>query len=100
MARVLGPVQVAIHNNMRISDIDKFNYWKGCLKGESLSAVSGLTLSSENYEEAVGIVDLLQVSLLRAERGRGGERDLLNLTGFQSYYKFRGKIKRGGVNCS
>ena len=48
--------QVAIHNNMRISDIDKFNYLKGCLKGESLSAVSGLTLSSENYEEAVGIL--------------------------------------------
>ena len=41
---------------MRISDIDKFNYLKGCLKGESLSAVSGLTLSSENYEEAVGIL--------------------------------------------
>ena len=41
---------------MRISNIDKFNYLKGCLKGESLSAVSGLTLSSENYEEAVGIL--------------------------------------------
>ena len=41
---------------MRISDVDKFNYLKGCLKGESLSAVSGLTLSSENYEKAVGIL--------------------------------------------
>ena len=48
--------QVAIHNNMRVSDIDRFNYLKGCLKGESLSAVSGLTLSSENYKEAVGIL--------------------------------------------
>ena len=48
--------QVAIPNNMCISDIDKFNYLKGFLKGESLSAVSGLTLSSENYEEAVGIL--------------------------------------------
>ena len=54
MARVLGPVP---SNNPRyISDIDKFHYLKGCLKGESLSAVSGSTLSSENYEEAVGIL--------------------------------------------
>ena len=48
--------QVAIHNNTRISDIDKFNYLKGCLKGESLSVVSGLSLSSDNYQEAVGIL--------------------------------------------
>ena len=48
--------QIAIHK-MRISAMDKFNYLKGCLKGESLSAVSGLTLSSENYKEAVGILN-------------------------------------------
>ena len=40
--------QVAIDNKNNISDIDKFNYLKGCLKGEALSAVSGLTLNSEN----------------------------------------------------
>jgi hypothetical protein len=48
--------QVAIHSNTRISDIDKFNYLKGCLKGESLSGVSGLTLNSENYQEAIEIL--------------------------------------------
>ena len=48
--------QVAIHNNMRISDIDKFNYLKRCLRGESLSAVSGLTLNSDNYKEEVDIL--------------------------------------------
>ena len=29
-----------------------------------------------------------------ARMGNGGERDLLNLTGFQSYYKFRAKNKK------
>ena len=38
-------------------------------------------------------VDLFKVSL--SERGRGGEEDLLNLTGSQSYYKLRRKSKIG-----
>ena len=48
--------QVSIHNNSRISMIDKFNYLKGCLKGEALSAVGGLALNSENYKEAIQIL--------------------------------------------
>jgi hypothetical protein len=36
--------------------IDKFNYLKGCLKGEALSAVAGLALNSENYKEAIDIL--------------------------------------------
>ncbi|CAB3986888.1 Hypothetical predicted protein [Paramuricea clavata] len=48
--------QVAIYSNTRISDMDKFNHLKECLKGESLSAVSGLTLNSENYQEAIEIL--------------------------------------------
>ena len=48
--------QVSIHNNLTISDIDKFNYLKGCLKGEALAAISGLTLTSENYEEAIQVL--------------------------------------------
>ncbi|CAB4039804.1 partial, partial [Paramuricea clavata] len=45
--------QVSIHSNINISDIDKFNYLKGCVKGEALAAISGLTLTSDNYQEAV-----------------------------------------------
>ncbi len=37
--------QVVIHNNTCVSDIYKFNYLQGCLKGESLSTVSGLALN-------------------------------------------------------
>jgi hypothetical protein len=48
--------QVSVHNNVSISDIDKFNYLKGCLKGEAGAAISGLSLSSENYKEAVSIL--------------------------------------------
>ena len=35
---------------------DKFNYLKGCLKGEAGAAISGWSLSSENYKEAVSIL--------------------------------------------
>ena len=48
--------QVSIHNNSNISDIDKFNYLKGCVRGEALSAISGLTLTSENYQEAIQVL--------------------------------------------
>ena len=49
--------QASIHNNSTIGDIDKFNYLKGCLKGEALAAVSGLYLSSDNYKEAVELLE-------------------------------------------
>jgi hypothetical protein len=52
----LDQYQVSVHNNVSISDIDKFNYLKGCLKGEAGAAISGLSLSSENYKEAVSIL--------------------------------------------
>ena len=48
--------QVSIYDNTRISMIDKFNYLKGCLKGEALSAVAGLALNMENYKEAIDIL--------------------------------------------
>ncbi|CAB4033226.1 Transposable element Tcb2, partial [Paramuricea clavata] len=48
--------QVSIHSNINISDIDKFNYLKGCVKGEALAAISGLTLTSDNYQEAVQVL--------------------------------------------
>ena len=36
--------------------IDKFDYLKGCLKGEALSAVAGLALNSENFKEAIDVL--------------------------------------------
>jgi hypothetical protein len=30
---------VSIHSNANISEIDKFNYLKGCLRGEALAAI-------------------------------------------------------------
>ncbi|CAB4007898.1 PREDICTED: uncharacterized protein LOC100197852 [Paramuricea clavata] len=48
--------QVSIHSNANISKIDKFNYLKGCLRGEALAAISGLMLSSDNYKEAIPLL--------------------------------------------
>jgi hypothetical protein len=48
--------QVSIHNNARISEIDKFNYLKGCLKGEALAVISSLMLNSDNYKEAIQLL--------------------------------------------
>ena len=48
--------QSAIHDNEEISDIDRFNYLKRYLGGLALESVSGLTLSSANYKEAIAIL--------------------------------------------
>ncbi|XP_066934625.1 uncharacterized protein [Clytia hemisphaerica] len=47
---------VAIHENESLTDIDRFNYLKRFLSGEALRSVSGLTLNSENYQEAIQIL--------------------------------------------
>ena len=47
---------ISIHQNEFINDIDSFNYLKKYLSGPALRAISGLTLSSENYKEAVTIL--------------------------------------------
>ena len=46
----------AIHINTELSDIDKFNYLRSLLERTALEAVSGLTLTSANYHEAVSIL--------------------------------------------
>ena len=47
--------KTSIHLNSRLSDTDKVNYLKKYLDGQALSAISGFTLSSENYHEAIDI---------------------------------------------
>ena len=48
---------VSIHSNESISDVDRFNYLKKYLSGKALATIAGLALSSENYKEAIFIVD-------------------------------------------
>lgn len=43
----------AVHNNPTLTSIDKFNYLKSLLESQASEAVSGLTLTSANYEEAI-----------------------------------------------
>ena len=46
----------AIRQNESLSDINKFNYLKRPLTGETLASVSGLALSSDNYKEAIDML--------------------------------------------
>ena len=49
--------QAAIHDNTSLSNIDKFNYLRSLLQGSALDAISGLTLTTTNYQEAVDILN-------------------------------------------
>ena len=46
----------AIHQNNSLDDAAKFNYLKGQLEGKARLAIQGLTLTSENYQSAIGIL--------------------------------------------
>jgi len=46
----------SVHMNKELSDIDKFNYLNSLLTGTAKEAVSGLSLTSANYKEAVAIL--------------------------------------------
>ena len=45
-----------VHENNNISAIEKFNYLCTLLEDSALSAISGLTLSTENYGQALAIL--------------------------------------------
>lgn len=47
---------VSVHSKEALSDIDRPNYLKRYLRGEALSAVSGLSLCSDNYKEVVKVL--------------------------------------------
>ena len=47
---------VSVNLNENVSDVDKFNYLLRFLKGKALSAVKGLSLSSENYGQALSLL--------------------------------------------
>ena len=48
---------VSIHSNDSISKIQKFNYLITFLSDSAKSCISGLTLTSENYDEAIKILE-------------------------------------------
>ena len=45
----------AVHENTNISNVDK-NYLKGMITGEAARAISGLPMTSQNYEKAIQIL--------------------------------------------
>ncbi|XP_062582984.1 uncharacterized protein LOC134244753 [Saccostrea cucullata] len=45
--------EATVHKNPKLSNIEKFNYLKSKLKGAAQEAISGLSLSNENYDVAV-----------------------------------------------
>ena len=46
----------AVHSNEDLSNVDKFNYLISFLEGSAAECISGLTLTSANYEEAVAVL--------------------------------------------
>ena len=47
---------ISIHQNKTLNDIDRFNYLRRYLAGQALATITGLTLNSENYNEALDIL--------------------------------------------
>ena len=47
----------AVHDNSSISDVDKFNYLRSLVERSAKEAIAGLTLSSDNYHEAICILE-------------------------------------------
>ena len=48
--------EAAIHKNSELSDIDKFKYLKSLLERTAQETITGLTLTSTNYHEAISIL--------------------------------------------
>ena len=46
----------SVYKNKTLSDIDKFNYLKGCLTGQASNAIEGIQLTGENLTSAIEIL--------------------------------------------
>ena len=46
----------SIHSNTTLSDVEKFTYLQSLLEHSAREAISGLTLSSANYSEAISVL--------------------------------------------
>ena len=49
-------IEASIHKNPKLAPIDKFNYLNSLLMKPALDAISGLPLTTSNYEEAIAIL--------------------------------------------
>ena len=49
--------RAAIHENDSLKSITKFNYLRAFLRGPALASISGLSLTSENYNQAIEILE-------------------------------------------
>ena len=48
--------ECAVHSNKRLTNIEKFNYLKAKLHGDAAHAISGISLSNDNYIVAIKIL--------------------------------------------
>lgn len=49
--------EAAVHSNEELTDVEKFTYLRSLLEKLALDAISGLALTSDNYQEAVEILE-------------------------------------------
>ena len=47
----------AVHKNSSLSTIDKFNYLYSLLEGPALCSIQGLSLTEENYQSAIELLN-------------------------------------------
>ena len=47
---------MVVDKNSQLSEINKFNYLRGQLTGKALITISGFSLSTENYKEAIKLL--------------------------------------------
>ena len=47
----------SIHLNPELADVDKFNYLSSLVEGVAAEAVSGLKLTTANYEKGIAILN-------------------------------------------
>ena len=48
--------EVTINNNETLNDIDRFSYLRRYLSGQALATISGLSLSKNNYTQAINLL--------------------------------------------
>ena len=52
-----GTYKTAIHDNVSLSDVQKFTYLKAQLSGEAANFIEGLPLTEPNYQQSIKILE-------------------------------------------
>ena len=68
----------SINSNERLNNVDKFLYLKGLLNGKALHTIEGLSLTEENYSEALQLL-----------KNRFGDKKLLIATYFDALFNLK-----------